>query len=344
MTDEFLVVFFSFFTCLVFTPVVRRIALAVGLVDMPGERKIHLVPTPLLGGLAIYISFLFTVLFFHGGRVLSQSLGILGGGTLVFLAGLLDDWRSLSYRVRFWFVMPAASLILIVSGICAPVLPPSGVSSVINGFITVLWVMGVTSAFSILDHMDGLCAGISAIASIFFFFFSFLNGQWLVSVLAVVIFGASVGFLVWNFQKKIFMGSAGAMFLGFMMSVLGLKTDFSHLRAPACFLIPVLVLGVALFDTVLVTVSRVRRGLNPMSSPGKDHTAHRLSRLWGERRAVLFMYGCGFSLGVLSVVLSLMEVWQVYLTVFFLILLFLFLLFFLEKIYYPQRYYLKPVQ
>src|SRR5205814_5967762 len=125
--------------------------------------------------------------------------------------------------------------------------------------LTVVWVVGITASFSILDHMDGLCAGVAAMASVFFAMLAYLNGQTVVSTLAAAVLGAATGFLRWNFKPaKIFMGDGGAMFLGFLMATLGLKLRLSSANHMAALLTPMLILGVTIFDTTLVSVSRAR--------------------------------------------------------------------------------------
>src|SRR5262249_23882596 len=155
--------------------------------------------------------------------------------------------------------------------------------------------VGITASFSILDHMDGLCAGVAATASIFFALLAYLSGQTLVTTLAAAVLGAATGFLRWNFKPaKIFMGDGGAMFLGFLMATLALKLRLEHASPISGWLAPLLILGVTIFDTTLVTISRSRRGLLPFATPGKDHAAHRLSNLGlGHRGAVVCMYLLG---------------------------------------------------
>jgi len=191
--------------------------------------------------------------------------------------------------------MPVAALMLIATGIHAQLFSnfvPGIAGRVLDGCFTVLWVVGITASFSILDHMDGLCAGIAAVAAAFFTISASMNGQMLVRSLGAAALGASLGFLRWNFNPaKIFMGDGGAMFLGFLMATLGLKVRPDGAPFPITWLIPLLILGVPIFDTTLVSISRARRGLLPFTSPGKDHTAHRLSNLGlGHRGAVLMLY------------------------------------------------------
>ena len=274
---------------------VRRLALHLGLVDQPGPRKVHLKPVPLLGGIAIYLAFIMAILFTLRAAPEQQIVGILAGATLVALVGFLDDGGLLHHQVKLFVGMPIAAVFLVATGVRASVfsdLLPGRAASVWDVALTILWVVGITAAFSILDHMDGLCAGIAAIASAFFFISATLNGQTMVLTLAAAALGAALGFLRWNFNPaKIFMGDGGAMLLGFLMATLGLKIRPEGAPLRAAWLVPILILGVPIFDTTLVSISRARRGLLPFTSPGKDHTAHRLSSLgMGHRGAVLVMY------------------------------------------------------
>ena len=286
---------------------VRRLALRYGMVDHPGPRKVHAKPIPLLGGLAIYLGFVIAVLFALHGAV-QQIAGILAGATLVATVGFLDDRGLLHHQIKLFIGMPLAALFLLASGVRAQVFSqfvPGAVGPVLDALLTVLWVVGITASFSILDHMDGLCAGVAAVAAAFFTISAVLSGQTLVRTLGAAAFGAALGFLRWNFNPaKIFMGDSGAMFLGFLMATLGLKIRPVVADFPVGWLVPVLILGVPVLDTTLVSISRGRRGLLPFTSPGKDHTAHRLSNLGlGHRGAVLVLYCLGAFFGVIAVLL-----------------------------------------
>jgi UDP-GlcNAc:undecaprenyl-phosphate GlcNAc-1-phosphate transferase len=291
----------SLFASLMLTVPVRALALRVGMVDLPGPRKVHLQPIPLLGGLAMYGGVMLAILFAFDGAARAQSAGIVTGATLVAAVGFLDDKGWLHHQIKLFIAMPIAAGIVLASGVHAQVfelLLQGHIGYVLDAALTVLWVVGITASFSILDHMDGLCAGVAAMASIFFAMLAYLNGQTLVATLAAAVLGGASGFLRYNFKPaKIFMGDGGAMFLGFLMATLGLKLRLEHANHLSGWLAPLLVLGAAIFDTTLVTISRSRRGLLPFTTPGKDHTAHRLANLgWGQRGAVLAMY----SLGALS--------------------------------------------
>jgi len=289
---------------------VRQLALRVGMVDNPGPRKVHVQPMPLLGGLAIYLGVLIALLVSLGGPALRQVIGIYAGATLVAVVGMLDDRGLLHHQIKLFGAMPLAAVILLASGIRAQVF-----SNIWTGrpgvwadtVLTLVWVVGITASFSILDHMDGLCAGVAAVASLFFAIFALQSGQLLVSTMAAAVLGASAGFLRWNFKPaKIFMGDGGAMFLGFLMATLALKLRPVLVAGRnAAWLIPVLILGATIFDTTLISISRSRRGFLPFTTPGKDHTAHRLSNLFGSQRtAVLLMYAIGALGGLLALSIS----------------------------------------
>lgn len=293
----------------IITVPLRALALRVGMVDLPGPRKVHITPIPLLGGLAIYAGVVLAILFALDGPTRAQITGILAGATLVAAVGILDDRGMLHHQIKLFAGMPLAGTILLASGIHAQVFSVlvGGRSGwILDAALTLLWVVGITAAFSILDHMDGLCAGVAAVASIFFAVLASVNGQVLVTTLAAAVLGAAAGFLRWNFTPaKIFMGDGGAMLLGFLMATLGLKLRLEHASHAAAWFVPVLILGVPVFDTTLVTISRTRRGLLAFAAPGKDHAAHRLANLGlGQRGAVLAMYVFGVLSGGAAVVVS----------------------------------------
>ncbi len=288
---------------------VRQLALRWGMVDHPGPRKLHLTPMPMLGGLAIYCGAVLAIGISLGGEARGQIFGILAAATLLLVVGTLDDLGLLHHQIKLLVAMPLAALTLLIVGVRANVLSallhdPAG--PILDVGLTLFWVVGITAAFSILDHMDGLCSGIAAITSFFFALLAIVNHQILVGALATAVFGASLGFLRWNFNPaKIFMGDGGAMFLGFMMATLGLKLRLAQVPQAIRWMIPVLILIVPIFDTTLVSISRSRRGLIPFASPGKDHTAHRLANLGLEQRgAVLVLYGVAVFSGLLAQLVS----------------------------------------
>jgi UDP-GlcNAc:undecaprenyl-phosphate/decaprenyl-phosphate GlcNAc-1-phosphate transferase len=300
---------------LLLTVPVRALAIRVGMVDLPGPRKVHLKPIPLLGGLAMYGGVMMAILIVFDGVARAQVFGIVTGATLVAVVGILDDRGLLHHQIKLFVGMPLAAVILLASGIHAQVFSlvvAGNAGRWLDAALTIVWVVGITASFSILDHMDGLCAGVAAMASAFFALLAYLNGQTLVTVLAASVLGAATGFLRWNFKPaKIFMGDGGAMFLGFLMATLALKLRLEHASSVASWLAPVLILSATIFDTTLVTISRSRRGLLPFTTPGKDHSAHRLANLGlGQRGAVLTMYLAGALCGSAAVLVAYLSNWE----------------------------------
>jgi UDP-GlcNAc:undecaprenyl-phosphate GlcNAc-1-phosphate transferase len=176
------------------------------------------------------------------------------------------------------------------------------IPDVLNYTITFIWLAGISNAINFLDNMDGLSAGVSAVSAAFILLFGLLNGQFLVSALAAALLGACLGFLRYNFQPaQIYMGDTGSLFLGFLLAVLGIQLRFPDNSAFVTWMVPVLVLGLAIFDMSLVIISRLRRGISP-NTPGNDHTSHRLvDRGLTQREAVMALYLSTGALGMIAV-------------------------------------------
>lgn len=268
------------------TPWFRKTAIALGFVDAPGSRKIHNDPTPLLGGIAIFAGAILATLFVYGGRIPTQVAGPILAGALVAMIGLVDDRHQLSPGLRL-VVQFIAFLVLIYFGIHVRLPVPD----LVNYALTLFWLLGIINAINLLDNMDGLSAGVSAVAAAFLLLIGAMNNQYLVSALAAALLGACLGFLRHNFAPaKIFMGDAGAYFLGFWLAVLGIQLRFPQNVNFVTWMVPVLVLWVPIFDTTLVVVSRLRRGVHPFTG-GHDHLSHRLvARGATKREAVLAIY------------------------------------------------------
>jgi UDP-GlcNAc:undecaprenyl-phosphate GlcNAc-1-phosphate transferase len=312
-----LITLFSFLTSLMLafalTPLVRQLALRIGLVDQPNARKVHREPMPLLGGLAILFSTVSGALFFSEER-LTLSV-ILIPAVALALIGFLDDRGWLHHQLKLMVAMPLAALWLIFNGVHLNLFVPLGLplGNWVDYGISFFWIVGLTAAFSILDHMDGLASGVAAIACAAFALIASLNAQPFVAILAAALGGSALGFLRWNFNPaKIFMGDGGAMFLGFLCASLGLLLKLPMLPVAMQWPVPILILAIPIFDTTLVTISRLRRKLLPFSSPGKDHTAHRLANKLGQRPAVLILYSGGLLGGLLAWWSASLTVWFFY--------------------------------
>jgi len=213
--------------------------------------------------------------------------------------GLIDDLRGLSPRLRFVVGLGIATSLVVYGVRFSSPLP-----TFIDGLISVVWILGITNAFNLLDNIDGLAAGTAAVAAGAFFFIAVINDQQNGALFAIALAGAMLGFLRSNFHPAtIYMGDAGSLFIGFLMAYLGLKMRTSVTEIPQLFA-PIVVLGVAVLDTTIVVVSRVRRGVSPFTG-GQDHLSHRLRRLGlSVRRAVTTLLLASIALGVLAVGLS----------------------------------------
>jgi UDP-GlcNAc:undecaprenyl-phosphate GlcNAc-1-phosphate transferase len=288
---------------LAFVPLALRVALRFGVFDHPGGYKQQESPVPYLGGVAIIVAFSLAVVTASLIRPPVAGFGelavILGAAVGLGLVGLADDLTGLPLSPRL-LAMFASVGALWAAGVQVQLFD----NALIDFLIMALWVVGITNAFNLLDNMDGLSAGTAVVASVSFFVIAAANGQFLVAALAVALAGAAIGFLRHNrYPAKIYMGDAGSLFLGFMLAVIGVKLRFDAPRQVTAF-VPLLVLGVPIFDTVLVVYTRIREGRNPFLG-GRDHTSHRLSRLgMGVRGAVALLCVVAFLLGWLALVMS----------------------------------------
>ncbi len=307
---------------LLLVPAVREYARSRQIHDNPGGHKSHRSPVPYLGGVAMALSFsgamvvgvavwrsarlengdlnlAFGNLITQGNGLVRELVVMLGVALLFSLMGLVDDLRGLSPWLRFFVGLGlATSVVLFGISLNSP-LPAWA-----DGVISVVWILGMTNAFNLLDNIDGLAAGTAAVASGAFFFIAVINEQQFSALLAIGLAGAMLGFLRSNFHPaSIYMGDAGSLFIGFMMAYLGLKMRTTVTEIPQLFA-PVVVLGVAVLDTTVVVVSRVRRGVSPFTG-GQDHLSHRFLRLGlSVRRSVTSLLVASVALGVLAVGLS----------------------------------------
>ena len=279
------------------TPVARWLAPRIGVMDRPEARKVHHHPVPRMGGVAIYLAVVVAAFVLGERRNFNQFGSILVGATGVSFMGLVDDRWGLRPLVKLIGQMLAA-LLLYGSGIYVGLFH----HPLLNLLATVLWIGYITNAINLLDNMDGLAGGVSAIAAAFFALMCSFSGQYLVGALSVALLGACLGFLFYNLNPaSIFMGDSGALFLGFILAAVGIKLRFPDNSDFVTWMVPVLVMGLPVFDTALVIVSRLRRHLNPATTPGKDHTSHRLAAAGlTQREAVLTLYVVSFILGLLA--------------------------------------------
>jgi UDP-GlcNAc:undecaprenyl-phosphate GlcNAc-1-phosphate transferase len=288
---------------LVLTPLMVRVAHRWHVFDHPGDHKSHQSAVPYLGGVAMVAALSVAVLVAtlvsppeSGGDELAVVVGI---AVLLSLLGLADDLRGLGFAPRIVVEIGAgAALWAVDAGV---ELTGSDVGDLV---LTVIWVVGITNAFNLLDNMDGLSAGVAALGAGSCFVIAVANGQFLIGGLSAALAGCALGFLRHNFPPaRIYMGDAGSLYLGFLLAYLAIKLRFD---APEdiTFLVPILVLGVPILDTTLVVVTRLLHRRNPLEG-GQDHISHRLVRLGlPVHGAVGTIYAGAAACGIVALVVS----------------------------------------
>jgi UDP-GlcNAc:undecaprenyl-phosphate GlcNAc-1-phosphate transferase len=278
------------------TPAARWLAPRAGFIDHPEARRVHKRPVPRLGGAAIYLAVIVAAVILGEWRNFNEFGAILIGATAMSFMGLVDDRWGLRWLIKL-LAQILAALLLYANGIYVGVFD----HPVLNLVATVAWVFYITNAINYLDNMDGLSSGIAAIAAAFFALMCSFSGQYLVGALSVAVLAACLGFLFYNLNPaSIFMGDSGSQFLGFTLAAIGIKLRFPDNSDFVTWMVPVLVLGLPIFDVTLVTFSRLRRRISPATA-GLDHTSHRLVTAgMTHREAVLTLYVVAFVLGLLA--------------------------------------------
>ncbi len=314
----------------VLVPMMKRLAVRLDIVDHPGYHKTHTNIHPLLGGGAMFGSFMIVIVsgivvlvgvklgwfsvfpslqkeliqqFPVFRAALPRLFGLLIGSTLMFILGLTDDIRGVgfSYKIKF-MVQILAAAILVFSGTRLEFLP----FEPLNILVTMLWIVGITNSLNLLDNMDGLSSGVALIISLILGLLTLQQGQYFSTLLLLALAGGIIGFLRYNFNpSSIFMGDAGSLFLGFMLSALTVSTSYmtpnSVSQLPV--VVPVLVLGVPLFDTFSVIFIRWQEK-RPLFIGDKCHFSHRLVELgMSVRQAVIFIYLVTVCVGVSAILI-----------------------------------------
>ena len=309
-TEYFLLFVISYLLVGVLTPVMRRIAIAADVVDRPNSsHKSHKNPVPYLGGVAIIIG---VITVSYSASLFSEftsstfwlATSVLGPALLLGLIGLWDDIRNLPPLPRFiaqtFAGVFTASVLIITDNIGNP----TG-SSIFDSIITVIWMVGICNSINFFDNLDGGAAGTVAISSIALAYLALEGDQYLIAALSVVTAGSTLGFLVWNKSPaKIYMGDAGALFLGVLLATLTVRFDPTAQTQIGSFLVPVFLIAIPILDTTVAVLSRIRRHLSPFHG-GQDHLSHRLIRsgLTRKTSAIILWSLSGLFAGV-SVLLS----------------------------------------
>jgi len=285
------------------TYLVRHLARQIGIIAEPRKDRWHVQPTALLGGVAIYVSFVIGVSVYYSDITSIRRL-LIGSG-LLFIVGFVDDLVPIKPYIKL-----AAQLIAASSVVFTGIYLPWTQIVVLDIVLTFAWLVGITNAINMLDNMDGLAAGISIIACLFLSVTFYLNGQISVCILPLLLAAAITGFFIFNYNPaSIFMGDCGSMFIGFMIAGMALISTEQRTRNIAAVLAtPVLIMLMPIFDTTIVTISRRLNG-RPLSQGGKDHSSHRLVALgMSDRRAVLTLYALSITAGVLALIVRKLDV------------------------------------
>ncbi|MDO8720908.1 MAG: MraY family glycosyltransferase [Syntrophales bacterium] len=289
------ILLFAASTAALITPIMMAFAVRIGIVDTPGGRKIHAEVTPLLGGVAIIISFISA---FLANMILDpRDVALIAGGTVVAVVVLIDDWKNIPARYKI-FIQVFVVILLIRSGIILDLFPPHTTwGYLLNAAFSIIWIVGLTNAMNFIDGMDGLATGLSAIISLFLGLVAFQTDQPFMGWIAVAMLGSCLGFLPFNFSQHkpalIFLGDAGSTFFGFILSALAIKASWADNNPIVSFATPVLIFWVLIFDMAYITLERIITGKvksfhDWIAYVGTDHIHHRLLAIFGDRRKVVF--------------------------------------------------------
>ena len=299
----------AFLICFFMTPPVKRFAELIGAVDQPSERRINKTPIPRMGGLAIFLGFMLAALLFV--PMSTQVTGILLGAVIIAVMGAVDDIVSLNPWVKLAGQIVAAVVAIrcgvVFSAISNPN-PLSEVTTIEIGWLsvplTILWIVACTNAVNLIDGLDGLAVGVSAISSVTMLVVSLIVSEPAVSLLLAVLTGACLGFMPYNLNPaKIFMGDVGSQLLGFVLSTVSIVGLFK-LHAIITFVVPLLALALPLADTTFAFFRRILRGQSPFH-PDRGHFHHRLLALgMSQKQAVALMYGISAVLGLSAVLMA----------------------------------------
>lgn len=301
---------FSYALVGLLTPLMRRVALSKGVLDRPNSaHKSHKQPVPYLGGVAIIIG---VVLVSYAALIYSKitwsnfwlATSVLGPAVVMGLVGLWDDLKSLDPLPRFIGQTLAGLIVAVFLVFNDNIGNPTGVTG-LDIAITVLWIVGICNSINFFDNLDGGAAGTVAISAITLTYLAITGDQYFIAALAIVVAGSTLGFLIWNrVPARIYMGDAGALFLGVLIATLTVRFKPSTENSISSFAIPVLLLAIPILDTTVAVFSRLRRKVSPFQG-GKDHLSHRLVRYGVSRKvAAITLWLFSALYGLFAVLIS----------------------------------------
>ena len=304
--------FTSFALALTMTPFAMQIAPMIGAVDIPKDgRRMHTKAMPRFGGMAIFIGTMASLVIYAGTH--EKMIPVIIGGTLIYILGVIDDLKNLPAKFKFLYQAGVAVLMYAMGLRITLITNFFGEGALHFGdvvcfLVTVIWIVGITNTINLIDGLDGLAAGLAAIASLSIAYVAYIHGDkygMLVVCLAMLcVAGSCIGFLPYNFHPaKTFMGDGGSLFLGFMLAVMAVVGPLKQATVIAV-VVPVIVLGIPIFDTAFAILRRIASG-RPIMEADKGHLHHRLMDSgFGQKRAVLMLYGISAIMGMAAVLVS----------------------------------------
>ena len=306
MLNDIMMALLALLISLIIVPFVAKLAIKIGAVDKPNERKVHTKIMPRMGGLAIYLSF-FAVLFLSH-EMTMQHIGLLTGGTVLVLVGIIDDKTDMPAKIKLLGQIFAACIV-VAAGVRVEFMTNFILGGVFPLYIfsvpfTVLWIVAITNAVNLIDGLDGLAAGTSIIAAATMAISGYATGQTEMASMALILIGASLGFLKYNFHPaKIFMGDTGSMFLGYNLSVLAIM-GFTKSFTVLSLVTPILVLAIPILDTLFAIIRR-KMNNKPIFKPDKNHLHHCLLNYgFSHRNTVLIIYAVSAVLALCGLIMT----------------------------------------
>ena len=292
----------------ILTPIVKKFAVSIKVMDIPKDnRRVHKKPMPLLGGLAIYFSFILTLIL-KTGPLTSSEKGTIIGATIIVIGGFLDDKFDIKPWQKLLFQLAAAISLMLYGVMIFRITNPAASSNLyidVKAFsipLTIIWVVGITNALNLIDGLDGLAAGVAFISCITMLIISLLNSRVEAAVLTSILAGSILGFLPYNFNPaSIFMGDTGAQLLGFLLAAISIE---GAIKSAAAFAIavPILALGIPIYDTLFAVIRRKING-KPIMQADKGHLHHRLLDMGlSQKQVVMIMYLISAVLGTFAII------------------------------------------
>lgn len=309
MIEKILPLILAIIISFIMTPIVRKLAFKIGAIDIPKDnKKVHKEPMPLIGGLAIYVSVIISALIFV--PLTREIIAILLGATVILISGIIDDKGNISPSLKVLFQIIAA-IILVAGGVRIEFItnPLASEYATLNLEIltipaTMIWIVVITNAINLIDGLDGLAAGVTAISSFCFMLVGISLGHIHIAILAMIVAGACLGFLPYNFNPaKIFMGDTGALVLGYMLAVITIEGVMKSVAAIAV-VVPIIILGVPIFDTTFAIFRRLKSGRS-ITIGDRGHLHHKLlDKGYSQKKTVLILYGISTVFGIFAVLVT----------------------------------------